>query len=143
MLFPRIHAMKVGRIALASSVLPALVLAFWLNVRTQPYPRGAEFRAPHRSALVAAVDAVWFRPDGPLILEKLPKSWIPTVYAQTCTTPICNFTVGEEINVACSNCGSGWYWQNCAPSGQNTYCEQKLNNCGCQRATNSKCNPPN
>jgi hypothetical protein len=143
MLIPRIHARKAVLIGLASSALPAFVLALWLNVRTQPYPRGVQFRAPHQAALLALIDAVWFRPDAPLTLGRLPKSWIPVVYAQSCSTPLCNGTTGEETNVGCPNCGSGYNWQNCVPSVQSAYCSQSINSCGCQRATNSKCNPIN
>ncbi len=129
-----------GLIAGAFTVLGSVA---WLNGQPRPYPGGVQFRAPHQRTFAALVDRVWFRPYGPPILEGLRGSWLLTVHAQTCTTPICNFTIGEETNISCPKCGASFYWQNCVPSNANTYCSQAVNNCGCQRATNSKCNPPN
>ena len=130
----------VGLIASASI---ALALGVWLNGQPQPYPRGAQFRAPHQRALASIVDRVWFRPYGPPILEGVSGSWLLTVHAQTCSTPICNGTTGEETNIPCSTCPGSFYWQNCVQSNANTYCSEAINNCGCKRATNSKCNPAN
>lgn len=135
---------KLRTLSLAGLVAGASITSVaWLSVQQRPYPRGVQFRAPHQRTVYAAINRVWFRPYAPPILERLRVAWIPTVYAQSCTTPLCNFTVGEETNIACPTCGPTFYWQNCVATNQNKYCSQSMNNCDCQRAANSKCNPIN
>jgi hypothetical protein len=131
---------------LTSGVLLILASGMWLHAQPRPYPRSVQFSAPHQGILFAAIDAAWFRPYNPPIFESLPKSWIPTVYAQQCGTPICDGLVGATTNDVCPLCTPGtWYWQNCVESLTNSYCSQSVNNCSCQRVdqSTSKCNPPN
>jgi hypothetical protein len=134
--------------ALVCGVLFMCAVGGWLLAGQRPYPRQVQFRAPHRGTLAATIDAIWFRPDSPRIFEFLPESWIPVVYAQQCSTHICNGYAGYETNAACAGCGAGWYNQLCTIVTYNSWCEQNNTTCPgggiCIRATSTtKCNPPN
>jgi hypothetical protein len=116
-----------------------------LLTRQRPYPRGVQFSAPHRGVLSATLDGIWFYPYGPAIVGRLPQSWLPTVYAQSCSTPLCNYFTGEETNFACPGCPSGFYNQQCATTSKASYCTTHATTCtgggSCTRAdSTTNCN---
>lgn len=147
MLTARKYMKRLALSALVCGVLFMCAVGGWLLAGQRPYPRHVQFRAPHRGTLAAMIDAIWFGPNRPRIFEFLPESWIPVVYAQQCTTPICNYLVATQSESQCPpSCGSGFYDQFCEPTVNNSYCTQTDALCTggyhCFRASNSKCNPP-